>query len=233
MRRAHIFGAVLVLSVLGLQACLPGVAEARPVVKMRVAIVPIPIDPSNPHSATYPGTGEFLGAPAGLELEAKIGGTEYWGFPSPLTSVKTYAPAGVRVHTGGFATCSEATLLAKGPEGCPKGSLAGAMGEANAVVSFGDTRVPERATLQGFFNPAGGLIFYDVGYTPALVEVIEKVTVTNAAPVQQALDGRRAVDRIGAGGPGRIGRTIQGQGWRGVQAGREARLLYDRAPHMP
>lgn len=182
MRRTHIFGAVLVLSVLGLQACLPGVAEARPVVKMRVAVVPIPIDPSNPHSATYPGTGEFLGAPAGLELEAKIGGTEYWGFPSPLTSVKTYAPAGVKVHTRGFATCSEATLLAKGPEGCPKGSLAGAMGEANAVVSFGDTRVHERATLQGFFNPAGGLIFYDVGDSPAFVEAIEKVTVTNAAP---------------------------------------------------
>ena len=54
--------------------------------------------------------------------------------------------------------------------------------QAHRPPSFGGTRVHERATLQGFFNPAGGLIFYDIGYTPALVEIIEKVTVTSVAP---------------------------------------------------
>jgi hypothetical protein len=174
--------ALLGLCVLGLLAGLPVLATARPVVTVRTAVVPIPIDPSNPHSATYPGTGAILGAPAALELEAKIGGTEYWGSPSPLTLIKTYAPAGVTVHTQGFPTCSEATLQAKGSEGCPKGSLAGPVGEANGVVSFGGTRVHERVTLEGFFNPAGGLIFNDVGYTPTSVEILEKVTVTGAAP---------------------------------------------------
>ncbi len=160
---------------------MPGIAAARPVVTVRMAVVPVAIDPRNPHSATYPGTGPLLGAPAALELEAKIGGTEYWGSSSPLTLVKVYAPAGVTVRTRGFPTCSEATLLTKGPEACPKGSLAGPVGEANGVVSLGDSRVHERVTLSGFFNPAGGLIFYDFGLTPASVEVIEKVTIASAA----------------------------------------------------
>ena len=67
------------------------------------------------------------------------------------------------------------------------------MGEANGVVSFGDSRVHERVTLEGFVHdPAGGLIFYDVGFTPTSVEILEKVTVTSAAPPFSKLwTGRR------------------------------------------
>ncbi|MGH2854058.1 MAG: hypothetical protein ACRDLF_07680 [Solirubrobacteraceae bacterium] len=167
---------------MGLLAGVPGVASARPVVTLKAAAVPIPIDLSNPHSATYPGTGAILGAPAALELEDTISGIEYWGSPSPLTQIKVYTPAGVTVHTQGFATCTEAILLTKGAAGCPKRSFVSTLGEAMGVVSFGGTRIHERATLQGFFNAAGGYIFYVVGSTPVSLEIVEKGTLTNASP---------------------------------------------------
>jgi hypothetical protein len=178
-RPASTRSCLLILGAVALSLGLSEPASARPVVTIRAAAVPVPVDLSNPDSPTYPGTGAIPGAPVALELEAKIGGTEYAGSPSPLTSIKTYAPAGVAVHTQGFATCSEATLDERGPDGCPQRSLASTVGEANGVVTFGESRVHERVTLQGFFNPAGGLIFDDIGRSPVSVEVIEKVTVTD------------------------------------------------------
>jgi hypothetical protein len=174
--------ALLGLCVLGLLAGLPAVASARPVVTLKAAVVPIPIDLSKPHSATYPGTGAILGAPAALELEDTIAGTEYWDSPSPLTQIKVYTPAGVTVHMQGFATCSEVILMAKGAAGCPKRSFVSTLGEARGVVSFGGSRIHEEVTLQGFFNAGGGYIFYVVGSTPVSLEVFEKGTLANASP---------------------------------------------------
>jgi hypothetical protein len=182
MLRAVLAIGVLGLGLLGLAAGRPGVAAARPVVTIRAVVVPISIDLSNPHSGTYPGTGAILGAPAALEMEANISGTEYWGSPSPLTEIKIYAPAGATVHPQGFATCSEAVLLTKGAAGCPKRSLFSTLGEASGVVSFGESRIHERATLQGFFNAGGGFIFYLVGSTPVSLEITEKGTLGNAGP---------------------------------------------------
>jgi hypothetical protein len=181
MRKTHVLRAVLVSSVLGLLAGLPAVACASPVVTLKAKAVPIPVNLSNPHSATYPGTGAILGAPVALEAELTIDGSEYGGSPSPLTGVKFYIPAGVKIHTQGFATCSEATLMQQGAGGCPKRSLAGALGEARGVVSFGGTRVQEKVTLQGFFAPGGGLFFYVVGDTPASIELISKGSLSNDA----------------------------------------------------
>jgi hypothetical protein len=177
-----VFGLWVCVCALGLLAGLPGVAAARPVVTLKAAVVPIPIDLSNPHSATYPGTGAILGAPAALELEDTINGTEYWGSPSPLTQIKVYVSAGVRVHTQGFATCTEAILLAHGAAGCPKRSFVSTLGEAEGVVSLGETRVHEAVTLQGFFKTGGGYIFYVVGSTPVSLELFEKGILTNASP---------------------------------------------------
>jgi hypothetical protein len=175
-------GALLGLWVCVLLAGIPGVASARPVVTLRAAAVPVPIDLRNPHSATYPGTGAILGAPVALELEDTIRGTEYWGSPSPLTQIKVYTPAGAKVHTQGFATCTEAILLAHGAAGCPKRSFVSALGEVNGVVSFGETRVHERVTLQGFFNAGGGYLFYVVGSSPVSLEIFEKGTLASASP---------------------------------------------------
>jgi hypothetical protein len=166
---------------LGLLAGPPGLAVARPVVTLKVEVVPIPIDLSNPTSATYPGTGAIYGAPLAMEAELTISGTEYGGSPSPLTGVRFYIPVGVKLHPQGFATCSETTLKEQGAAGCPKKSFAGALGEAAGVVSFGESRVHEKVTLQPFFAPGGGFFFYVVGDTPVVIELISKGTLSNNA----------------------------------------------------
>ncbi|MGA9874626.1 MAG: hypothetical protein WBQ21_02350, partial [Solirubrobacteraceae bacterium] len=170
---------MLTIGVMALTACTPTLAAARPVVTLKVAIVPVPIHLSNPHSATYPRTGAILGAPLALEAGLTIDGSEYGGGPSPLTSVKFYVPAGAKVNTRGFATCSETTLKEQGAAGCPKQSLAGALGEASGTESFGESRVHEKVTLQALFAPGGGLFFYAVGHTPAEIELISKGTFSS------------------------------------------------------
>jgi hypothetical protein len=163
--------AILCVGVLAL-AGLPSAATATPVVVSRAAAVPIPIEPRNPHSATYPGSGEYLGGPTAAFAEFKFSGTEYGGFTSPLTKVVALLPAGSKVDSHGFPTCEEATLKAKGPEGCPSGSFAGPLGEGEGVVSFGSSRVHEHFTLQALFAPGGGLEFFVYGPTPADFEFI-------------------------------------------------------------
>ncbi len=180
MRRAAIGAAVAGICVGA--GVLPGQAAARPAVTVNATVTPVPIDPSKRHSATFPGTGEIYGAPFAADLKLTIAGTEYDGSPSPLTGVKFYAPAGVKVRTRGFPACTEAALLAKGAEGCPKRSFAGAPGEAEGVVSFGGTRVHETVSLQPFFGPGGSFLVYAVGHTPASIELVSKGTLGDAAP---------------------------------------------------
>ncbi len=180
MRRASTCLALLGCGVLGVSAGLSAVASAAPVVTLKAAAVPIPINPSNPHSKTYPGTGNILGAGAAVEAEITISGTEYGGSPSPITQVKTYLPAGTKITTKGFATCAESTLKTKGPEGCPKKSVASPVGEAQGHVSFGSERVHENLTVQAFFAPGGGLLFFADGTTPASIELISQGTIGGA-----------------------------------------------------
>lgn len=60
-------------------------------------------------------------------------------------------------------------------------SVAGPLGEGIGVVSFGETRVPERVSVNVFFRP-GGYIFYVHGGTPTLIEVMSEGTVFAATP---------------------------------------------------
>lgn len=160
----------------------PGAALAAPVVTVKAKIVPIPIDPSKPNSPTYPGTGNILGAGAALEATLSISGSEYGGYPSPVTKVVVDLPAGVKLHTQGFPTCPIAILESHEVQKCPKGSSAGPTGEALGVVSFGGTRVNEKATIQAFFAPGGGLAFYTEGTSPAELEVLATGSFTTAPP---------------------------------------------------
>lgn len=163
-------------------------ASAAPRVTLRAAAVPIPVNPSKAHGRSYPHTGNFLGAPAALETEFKISGTEYGGFPSPLKEVEVFLPAGTKLHPQGFSTCSGARLEAKGPEGCSKRSYASPPGEANGVVSFGGERVHEKVLVQGFFAPHGGLTFYVEGRSPVALEKLSpaRISVTSGKPVVNA-----------------------------------------------
>ncbi len=178
MRRALIYIVLLASGALGLSG-LSAVASATPTITARAAIVPIPINPRKTNGPTYPGTGNMLGAPAALEIEGKISGTEYGGFPSPIKQVKVFLPKGVKVNESGFARCSESILRASGPEGCPLRSIASSPGEATGAVSFGAERVHERVTVQAFFNSGGGLIFSIAGSTPVSLEEFATLAFAN------------------------------------------------------
>jgi hypothetical protein len=167
----------LSLALLSLCLCLaalgvPAAASAAPAVTVKAKIVPIPIDPSSPHSPTYPGTGDILGAGAALEATLSISGTEYGGYPSPITEVVVDLPGGTKLHQSGFAACPTAILESHEVAHCPKKSFAGPVGEVLGVVSFGNTRVQEKATIQAFFAPGNKLAFYTEGNEPASLEIL-------------------------------------------------------------
>ena len=188
MRYASINARVLVICAVVVSLGLPQAVSARPSVTFRATAVPIPRDLANPRHGTYPGTGFILGASAALESEWRISGSEYGGSPSPLTWLKVYSPAGVRLNPQAFGICSESILAADGPSGCSKSSSAG-FGDGTGVVTFGATRVKEQADVHVFFRP-GGLIFYVHGGTPALIEVMSLGTILPIArPFAQLFTG--------------------------------------------
>ncbi len=154
-------------------------ASATPMVTLKVTPIPIP---------GFPGTGNILGAGAEVEVQVTISGSEYGGFPSPLTGISFYSPMGVKVNPKGFADCASSVLEMSGPAGCPKDSSAGPKGEGLGVVAFGAARVNEKVTIQDFFAPAGGLTFYVEGNTPASFQILEKAYWASAsAPYGQKL----------------------------------------------
>jgi hypothetical protein len=141
-----------------------------PTLNVKAAAVPIP---------GFPGTGNFYGKGAAVETTVEISGSGYGataqnpkGSPPPISAVNVYLPKGVKLHPSGFATCPESTLKNSGPRGCPKKSFASALGSVLGEVTFGSERVPEEATLQAFFAPGGGLLFFVQGSTPVSLEVL-------------------------------------------------------------
>lgn len=169
MRRASTCLALLGLTVLGLSSA----ASAAPTITMKAEAVPIP---------GFPGTGNILGAGAALQTKFTISGTEYGGFPPPLTGVKFYGPAGAKLVTAGFPTCTPTTLEKSGPSACPKRSQAGPKGSASGVVSFGTERVAETVSVQPFFSPGGVISFFVDGTTPVSIEIISKGKIITSSP---------------------------------------------------
>ena len=169
LRRTSACLAVLGLAVLGLSAT----ASAAPTITFKLKAIPI---------QGFPGTGDILGAGAVIQGEGKISGTEYGGFPPPVTEMKFYAPAGVKLHPQGFATCSSAILESHEVQTCPKKSIAGPKGSASGVVSFGTERVHETVSVQLFFAPGGGLEAFVEGRAPVVVEILATGHVVNSSP---------------------------------------------------
>jgi hypothetical protein len=151
---------------------LPAVAAAAPKVTVKAKVLPVPINPASAKSKSYPKTGNILGAGASVETQFKISGTEYGGFPLPLTGVVVYLPAGTKLHPQGFATCSNAILESHEVQKCPRRSVASPKGEVLGVVSFGGTRVQEKATVQAFFAPGNKLAFFTEGTSPTSIEIL-------------------------------------------------------------
>ncbi|HEX3434260.1 MAG TPA: hypothetical protein VHT25_09400 [Solirubrobacteraceae bacterium] len=166
--------ALAYLALLGLAMLVPSTALANPVITaFKVSAVPLP---------GFPGTGNMRGAGAAIEGEAKISGTEYGGFPSPLIGIKFHAPAGAKLHPQGFGTCAPSTIEASGPGPCPRSSIAGPKGRAVGAVSFGEARVPETASVQAIFVPGGKLVAFIDGTTPVLLEILASAHVISSSP---------------------------------------------------
>lgn len=150
----------------------PAIAPAAPKVTVKAKVLPIPINPASPNGRTYPKTGNFFGAGATVETTFQISGSEYAGAPSPLTGVVVYLPAGTKLHPQGFATCSNAILESHEVQKCPRRSVASSKGEVLGVVSFGQSRVLEKASVRAFFTAGGNLAFFTEGTEPASLEVL-------------------------------------------------------------
>ena len=130
-----------------------------------------------------PGSGDILGAPAAVEFELTIRGTEVTGdAPSQLRGVNVWAPAGVKLHTTGFVTCTLSTLELKGPEACPKKSQASALGSVEASDTIAGEAIKEKGTVQAFFAPKGELIFYANAPSPISAQVYVGGTIHPASP---------------------------------------------------
>jgi hypothetical protein len=173
MRRGFVLLAVLALPALALAAP----AGAAPAVTLKVKAVPIP---------GFPGTGDALGAGAEVEVQVTISGSEYGGYPSPLTGINLYSPSGSRITPAGFATCADSVLDTEGGAGCPKRSSAGPPGVGLGVVAFGGQPVPEKVSIESFFAPGGELTFLVEGRTPSYFQVLEKAHWVDAsAPFAQ------------------------------------------------
>jgi hypothetical protein len=174
MTIASLRSASICLAVLGLVSIGPAAtAVAAPTVRLKTTALPIP---------GFPGTGNILGAGAVIRVEGTVSGTEYGGFPPPVTEIRFYGPADARLRPQGFATCVPSVIEQQGPEACPKNSMAGPKGSATAIVSFGSERVPETASVQPFFAPGGGLEFFADGSTPVSLEILSQGSILNAAP---------------------------------------------------
>jgi hypothetical protein len=191
MRRASTCLALLgSLAVLG----LPVAASAAPTVTFKAKAVPIP---------GFPHTGNILGAGADLEANFQLTGSGYGATPQnpaggipPLAQVNFFLPAGAKINSNGFSTCSEATLKNTGPSGCSKKSVASPKGNALGEVTFGAERVPEEATLQGFFGPSKSLYFYVDGSSPVSLEFVSGGTYVNSGQAPYGLELKTLVPAI-------------------------------------
>jgi hypothetical protein len=127
----------------------------------------------------FPGTGNIYGSGASIALEYAIEGSEYGGYPPPLLGVSLSLPSGTRLRQSGFPTCRPTTSEPPGlePSACPRGSAAGPVGTAEAVVASGNHRVPEQLALETFFAPGGGLQLLIAGQTPVAREVLAPTRV--------------------------------------------------------
>jgi hypothetical protein len=189
-RRSHALSFVVGLACLATASLsLSASAFAAPNVTVKAKIRPVLKNPASPKGGSYPKTGNILGAGASVEAQMTISGTEYSGFPSPLTGVIVYLPSGTKLHPQGFTTCSNAILESHEVQNCPKKSVASPKGEVLGVVSFGSTRVQEKATVQAFFTPGGGIAFFTEGREPAVLEVLSTGAFSGASgPFGQKLN---------------------------------------------
>jgi len=162
---------LLVTALAALALAPPALATPR-ITSFKLRAKPIP---------GIPGTGR-PGTGAMVKGSTSVSGTEYGGSPAPLIGITLFGPEGMQLHPDGFAACPLATLELRGPQACPRRSIAGPGGSALGTVAFGGERVPERVSVQLFFAPGNGLEVFIDGRSPALLEIVAHGHTVPATP---------------------------------------------------
>ena len=123
-----------------------------------------------------------LGVPTNVFGSATISSTTS-PVPSPITHVNVYGPAGVTLNLEGTGTCTEATLLNVGPEGCPANSKAG-FGGGEGAYELAHEVINEKFTLDFFLadNRPGHtvMLIYLNGATPVSIQLVFTAPVINS-----------------------------------------------------
>jgi hypothetical protein len=121
-------------------------------------------------------TPDELGASTNFSATGRFGSTTP-GLPSPVSEVKGYLPAGVKIDVHGAGTCTAATLEEDGPTGCPADSRAG-FGGGVGLLELAKEIIHEPFTVDIFLGPSedGHLVFltYVDAVSPAVVELVLK-----------------------------------------------------------
>jgi hypothetical protein len=132
-------------------------------------------------------TGNIAGAGAQLSVRLAIEGTEYGGYPPPLSGLSLRLAPGVRWNAGGFQRCVYSPDEvhpdgpSEGPFGCPRGATMGAGPPSTLEVAFDRETVAEQAADSSFYWRRGGLAFYVFGHRPVLMEIFALGTFGPAA----------------------------------------------------
>jgi hypothetical protein len=148
---------LVVLVVVVLCACMPATAAAAPAVGLTAAFPP----------------GARLGAGAALRIGLRIDPRQA---PSAVTAIHLQYPKSLGIATSGLgvASCARAALEARGPAGCPSGSI---MGYGSARVEARPYGIRENARITLFAGPQHdgqlGLLVYADGEQPASVQLVD------------------------------------------------------------
>ena len=171
-----------------------------------------------------------------MKAEYTISGEEYGGFPPPLIGVTFFLPRGAKLHPAGLPDLpggdARTAASARAPaRRTPRPVRPAALG----VVAFGKERVPEEATIEPFYKPGGGLMFFTAGHSPVSLEILSKAHYVRREPegFGPKLIARSAARGNGPRGPRRLGGADQREGRLGDPDPRQARLLRDDAQDLP
>jgi hypothetical protein len=109
--------------------------------------------------------------PTTIEFSFHVRSSHPEQVPSPVTDVSLDLPAGMGLATStlGLAQCPPATLIERGPEGCPANARVG-IGTAHAELDVEHKIVGESATIHALLGPPTGeneqVLFYVEAFTP-------------------------------------------------------------------
>src|SRR5271168_678052 len=141
-----------------------------------LAVLAVLALPATASAATVPGfpeTGDILGAGADIEVQGKLEGDELpGGLPLQTRKLVLYFPAGTKIDSKGFPTCTVAKLEADGPQGCPRQSRIadGTVGVADQIGAGEATR--EEGALEIFITPGNGVVAYANASAPISAQII-------------------------------------------------------------